>query len=403
MMFDKTIPYFSSRTAGARQILMMGASLKNSVGMGKGPRLNYAMIDQLRSVKLSHGEITTHLKAMIEEPGISECWIWNTCNRFCVYVIHTGSVAKVEEQVRERFFKPLAPAAVTTLHNREVVHHLLRTVAGLNSSLPGETDVEQQFQSAIHLSQCVGSIGEEGLALAEAVIHLAHRAREATGWRRFSPSYCLAALDGALAKAGRDDALSGPVVVVGSSNTSRSCVEHLERDFNIPPKQITFYHRCHRSNGQVKSIRRASLGCQRQRVEDYAGPELLAAIADASLVVFGIDRDQPVLHGDRLREAREGRSYPLVILDFNTLGSTEAVQSDGGLSFFDAQQLENEAHEYALKMQLDPSFTEAVDEIETLLVDCIKNPETWRLAPEAPASQMIPVFKGVLVGAGVGR
>jgi glutamyl-tRNA reductase len=385
-MFEYQPHYLSEEAASSKQILMMGVFLKNAIGYGKGPELRYANLDQLRSVKLSHPEMACHLKALQEEPGVVESWIWNTCNRFCVYAIHTGDAEAVRARLFTRFFESLreTPQVINVLENEDAIHHLLRTAAGLNSGLPGETDVIGQFESAVHLSECIGSVGACALPLVENVLSKAGRARAETSWGNYSSSYCLAALDGALSKAGRETALSGPIVIIGSSNTSRSCVEHLERDFQVPPTQITFFHRCHKSNGQVKSIRRASLGCNRRRVENYAGPEVREAIQTASLVIFGIDKDEPVLTGEELHNLREGNPAPVVILDFNTMGSTKDVESTSSVLFYGAQQLENEVHNYAENMQRDPGFWAAAEEVDALIARWIEEQREFEGSESAP-------------------
>jgi hypothetical protein len=223
------------------------------------------------------------------------------------------------------------------------------------------------------------------MAFVENLISQAERARGETAWSDFSPSYCLASLVGAFAKIDRETALSGPIVIIGSSSTTRSCVEHLEQDFGVDPDQITFFHRCHKSNGTVKAVRRASMGCHRRKVDDYNSEEVFSAIGRATLVIWGIDRDQPVLTAETLRQLREGSTTPLAMLDFNTLGSTQGVSSGAELTFLDSQTLEAEVRAYAQRMESDPSFSRAVDEVETHILECVRTEDFF--APPQPREE----------------
>lgn len=357
-----------------RGLMMVGLCLKNSIGSGKGPSLVYATPEQLRLVKIPHPEAVACLKNVHGQSEIHDCWIWNTCNRFEVYAVTEGNTESCEESLLAAFFDELPGDAdcLNILHGEEVIHHLLRTLSGLNSGLPGETDVEGQFECSLKVAEACQTIREETLSALECIMDVAKSARFQTHWSDFTPSYCLAALEGALARTDRGQILSGPVTIIGSSNTSRSCVEHLEGHFGVNPGQITFFHRCQKGNGTVKSIRRASMGCHRRKVDDYDSLEVREAIAHSTLVIFGIDRNQPILSGDELASLRKGADHPIALLDFNTLGSTQDLNSNGKITFLDAQALEKEVQRYAERMQTRPGFREAAAEIEIFIATVLE-------------------------------
>ncbi len=373
-MLNSDFPFSPQLDLQGKNLLMVGVCLRNSIGCGKGPELHYATPDQLRQVKLPHPEVAAHLQKIAEQKVLDECWIWNTCNRFEVYAITQGDPQKGISFLEETFFRPLHDSENTLnrLAGVDAIHHLMRTTVGLNSGLPGETDVEQQLQVAVRIAECTGNLSNAGLAFVENLISQADRARGETAWADFSPSYCLASLEGAFTKMDRHTALSGPIVIIGSSSTTRSCVEHLEQDFGVDPDQITFFHRCHKSNGTVKAVRRASMGCHRKKVDDYNSEEVFSAIGRATLVIWGIDRDKPVLEASKLHDLRKGNSTPLAMLDFNTLGSTSGVTSSEKLTFLDAQTLEAAVRAYAEKMEADPGFWCAVDEVESHIAECVR-------------------------------
>lgn len=369
-MTTRHLPHGFADQSPNKRLIMVGLCLENAVGSGDGPDLVYGTLNHLKAVKLSHVELAAALRSVKEETSIQECWTWNTCNRFEVYALCDQDSESVLHEIIHRFFWPLAEQkdVLNVFEGAAAVHHLLRTASGLNSGLPGELDVQDQLTAGRALAQCLGALGESGNALLDWVEQTVAEARTTTEWSQFKPSYCQAAIEGALLEQDRQDVLRGPVVIVGSSTTSRTCVEVLEETYHVDPELVTFFHRCHKSNGQVKSIRRAVQGCHRRRVNDYADPEITETVAHASLAIFGIDRDQPVLDGDVLRELRQGIERPLVVLDFNTMGSTQNLATGDGITFYDARRLEHAVRLYSAKMRKDPVFWRAICQVERLLI-----------------------------------
>ncbi len=389
-MINHDFPLSPPLDLRGKNLLMVGVCLRNSIGCGKGPELDYVTPEQLRLVKLPHPEVATQLQRLAEKHVLDECWIWNTCNRFEVYAITSGDPREGIAFLEETFFTALhnCENTLNRLAGVEAIHHLMRTTVGLNSGLPGETDVEQQLQVAVRIAECTNCLSNAGLAFVENLISQADRARGETAWSAFSPSYCLASLQGAFAKIDRQSALSGPIVIIGSSSTTRSCVEHLEQDFGVDPDQITFFHRCHKSNGTVKAVRRASMGCHRKKVDDYPCEEVFNAIRQATLVIWGIDRDKPVMNAEKLQDLRKENPIPLAMLDFNTLGSTEGVTSSEKLTFLDAQTLEAGVRAYAQKMEADPDFWRAVDEVEFHIAKSLQTEDFFALPLQLRAEEM---------------
>jgi glutamyl-tRNA reductase len=368
-MLENCIETWDGNAGDLRGVLMVGVCLENVVGSGCGPELKYVSPGMLRSVKLTHPEVSSRLRT-IRNLGVSQdCWIWNTCNRFEVYVFYQDDPSPILRYLVETFFGSIsAPEeSLNVLWEEEATHHLLRTLVGLNSGLPGESDVEKQLESAISASEHIGVLTKDGQHFVESLVEAGNRKRSATEWRRFTPSYCEAALDGVFAKVGREAVADGPIAIVGSSTTSRTCVEILENHFGIAPNNITVYHRCHGKDGQMKMIRRVSNGCNRVRVEDYTSPEVLMAVSKSSMTIFGIDRHEPILTAREVESFGMGNGSNLVCVDFNTFGSTQGIADMEGIAFFGAEDLEEEVREYARRMVGDPRVCDAIGEIEPLL------------------------------------
>ena len=162
------------------------------------------------------------------------------------------------------------------------------------------------------------------------------------------------------------------------STTSRSILETLYDEFGVKECDVTLAYRNH-CGGQVKQLRRAIRHGRRLRTHSYSERAVLAALAEADVVYFGIDRDEPVLTGEALRELRDFGERPLTIIDFNTSGSTAGVESLPGVTLWDAGQLETEVAAYAANMCATREFPIGVREAETWIAGRAPRPVAPRL------------------------
>ncbi|MCA9417022.1 MAG: hypothetical protein KC917_12155 [Candidatus Omnitrophica bacterium] len=352
---------------------MVGVCLENVVGSGMGPKLRYTEVDDLKKVKLPHAEVSAALESLMKIPGVEEAFIWNTCNRFEVYFFHTSNRRELEARIEETFFGPICEerSKLNYLSDTDVVHHLVRTAVGFNSGLPGERDVAQQLHSAVRLASMAGASGPLTEALSDSVFEMAREIREETVWKRFSPSYCGAALEEALRDTCMGRLQSGRVAVVGSSNTSRGSAEILRRRFGISEENVTVYHRCHHKDGQMKSMRRACRGSSRVRVRDYDSDTVHQAIAKSRLVIIGIDRSQPVISGERLARHLKGDEQ-VTVIDFNTFGSCEGLEGLPGVRLVDAAMIEDKVRDYANRLVHNPEFLNALEVLEPMVRERVR-------------------------------
>jgi len=355
------------------RLLMAGVCVENVVGRGLGPSLGYVSQEGLQRAKWSHPEVVKKLRGVIASGICEECWVWNTCNRFEIYALFRGESQPVWETLESLFFEqhPTQRSRINRMEGRDAIHHLLRTGLGLNSGLPGETDVCDQLAASIRLSAKVGALRENGPHLIEKILKVVAEVRAHTSWGRFSTSYISAALRGVLEKSAEDTICEGPIVLVGSSSTIHRVSQLLLTEFGVNPRDITVYHRSHRSNGLMKVIRRAAFGCRTVQVEEYVSPMLAEAIGASRLAIFGIDRASPVLSGETLRDARIGIEHSTIVLDFNTFNSTSGIETTSGVQLIDAQAIERSIRDYAAHLSGDTRFIEAVSEAEKALVSVV--------------------------------
>ena len=349
-------------------LIMVGVSMGGRIATSQGPALEHSDRSALQSVKRPQCEVPRLLKRIREETEMGDIWLWNTCHRYELFGWLNGAADKRTEtiaNIRETLFGAPEPAdiKVNVLHGLSAWHHLLRTAAGLNSSLPGERDVLEQLRAAHRLAGQAGVGGPFADRLVDEVVSVERKLRESTGWAKVHPDYSYAAMSS------RIDNLSTNVrdcriLVIGGSTTSASVLRMLTDRFQVPSRQLTLVYRGHKKGGQIKLLRRAIGHGRRIRVQSYRDRIVFDTIAAADVVVFGVDHDEPILNAERLKEVREGIDRPLTIFDFNVFGSTEGVAVLPNVSVLDSARLEDEANAFANELCNSPDFERAVSEAE---------------------------------------
>ncbi len=351
------------------RLVMIGISLANRLGPGRGPQLAYSDPDGLACAKKPHHEVESFLKKLKEQSNIAEAFVWNTCFRFeCYAWLESPQNGQSRECVvrglREQLFDANIPGVhVNTLFGRHAWHHVMRTITGLNSGLPGDKDLVEQFRTAFQTSEEAGTAGPHAQALVEEAIRMSDRVRKETAWGRLDPGYCYAALSRV------QDQLPLKLanmrhVVIGGSTTSRSILDSLYEQFAVKESAVTLVYRNHQG-GNMKLLRKAVRRGRRLKVQNYDEAAIHAAIADADMVYYGIDRDEPVLDADMLMGLRDFSESPLYVVDFNTAGSTRGLESMEDVYAWTADRLEAEVEAFAHAMCQDDGFPEVVDEAET--------------------------------------
>jgi len=360
-------------TAGIENLVMVGACSPGCIGAGDGPDLRFTETAQLRQVKRPQCAVPDFLRSLYEQVNVREVWLWNTCKRFELYAVvdnpdETDGRAQIVDQMRRNLFGDDEPAGlhVNILFGADAYHHLLRTAAGMNSGLPGERDVVEQLQAAHRLAEAAGTLGPFAAQLLEDTVAFERRLEADSHWGRYCPAYTHTAIASTVPV----DKIDWPncrAVVIGGSTTSAGILRTLIEQFNVPSRQITLIYRGHKKGGQIKMLRKAIGGGRRLRVQDYGEPPVIQAIADADVVFFGIDREEPVLRGRQLHDLRDFARRPLYVVDFNVFGSTKALEGIAGVALFDADMLDAGVEAFAEHTVNDPEFRDALAEAEQAL------------------------------------
>jgi siroheme synthase-like protein len=350
-------------------LVMVGASLSGGIPSRCGSSLRASEARAFARVKKSHGALHAFLDRVRETTSVREAMVWNTCQRVELYAWLPGQGGpwarrRLEEELRRGLFDTEPPGLrVGLLHGADAYHHLLRTVCGLNSDLPGDRDVAAQLETALHSAECAGMAGPRLRALVRDALNVAREVNGRTSWGDFSTGYCAAAM----ARVFELDELRPTelrYVVLGGSTTSRAVLSTLRTEHLVPERQLTVVYRDH--HGQMKELRSAVGSGRRLRVHEYCDQRVLEAVAAADVVVFGIDQVEPVWDAAMLLGLRDFAVHPLTVVDFNSSGSIglEGWAPVAGARTWSAKELDRAVATHVAITTTGRGFSEAVAEAE---------------------------------------
>lgn len=332
-------------------LMMIGVCTESRLDLAGGPKLFPVTHAQFHRIKRSQYDTLGLLKNLNRDNDFRESWLFNTCSRFEYYALLNGNHNDlsldniVSEVSRQLMGDHQTDMKVNVLRGADAWHHLLRTAAGFHSSLPGDTEVLEQLQSALRMAIHINAAGPDAQKLIGKVQSIVEELRTTTPWGRFSCKYCYAALYDFLKKLNCTQN-KPQCVVIGGSTTSRSILQVLIEHFEISSENLTLIYRGGGRQRLVKLLRQAIGQGRRILVNKYCEPEVSRAIAQADIVFLGVDRREPILTSSCISSLRDFTIHPLTIIDFNTFGSCEDFDEIAGIKVITASQLEAEVARY---------------------------------------------------------
>jgi len=239
---------------------------------------------------------------------LKEAVILSTCNRTEVYGVARERSGDALQAI-ERFiasYHQLAPAemaaAVYRHCDRDLVRHLYRVAAGLDSLLLGESEILGQVREAYRVAMDHGSTGRVLNRLFQSALEVGKRIRTETQIGSKPMSVAFAGVKQA------EGLLLGlenqRVMIVGAGATSEQVVKHL-CDRGVPQLRIL-----NRTTENAKAL-----------VARYGGEvlpwEKLPEVLDwPDLIVTSVTNPEPVLTREHLEAAMTVRgNRPLIIMD----------------------------------------------------------------------------------------
>ena len=239
---------------------------------------------------------------------LKEAVILSTCNRTEVYGAtreHSGDSLQAMEMFIASYHR-LEPAdmavAVYRHSDRDVVRHLYRVAAGLDSLLLGESEILGQVREAYRVAMDHGSTGHVLNRLFQSALEVGKRIRTETQIGSRPMSVAFAGVKQA------ESLLSGSenqrVMIVGAGATSEQVVKHL-CDRGVPHLRIL-----------NRTLENAKALVARYGGEVLPWEELPRVLDWPDLIVTSVTTPEPILTREHLEAAMTARgNRPLVIMD----------------------------------------------------------------------------------------
>ena len=264
----------------------------------------------------------------IRRAGV-DAFVLNTCLR--VEVVNVGC-DRANRRVLELLYEDLELPEPVVRFDRDVVQHLYRVAAGLDSPIIGEPEVLGQFRNALEMSQAHGAAGGMFEKLLQSAVRAGRAARKQlpeTG----TGSLALIAADLA--------ADADEVAIFGAGAMARAATETLRRGDN-PPRVTVFARRPHAVGFDADDIRDMS--------------EAPKALAVFPVVISATSSKRDLFDGEVLREALAGRSDRLLLVDLAMPPDFSPNGHRGDLRYMNLDDLAEHARDQ-----------QTADEIETVL------------------------------------
>lgn len=234
--------------------------------------------------------------------AVSEAVVLSTCNRTEVYAVadtfHGGREVLLE------FLRRRGGEIQSHLYlrnDREAVAHLFRVACGLDSMIPGETQVLGQIKDAYRRSRDAGSVGKLLHSLFQQALGVAKRAHTETAIGQNAVSVGYAALE--LARKVFGDLRGHRVLLIGAGKMGELTARHLHE--NGAARVLV----ANRTRERARQL------AQRFGWVDLPFPEVAGQLAEVDVVVSSTGAPGTVLEAAQVLPHLRRRHRPLFIFD----------------------------------------------------------------------------------------
>ena len=317
-----------------------------------------APIDILERVSLDTDAAVKLSQHVLDTPFVSEAVVVSTCNRVEIYVqadrFH-GSVEEVSGLLadhagldREEFVRH-----VYVHYDEAVVAHLFAVASGLDSMIPGESQILGQVRDALQVAQAESTVGSALNLLFQQALRIGKRGHAETGIDRLGPSIVTASLDAAGELITND---STRFLVAGAGTMSTLAVKTLvER--GIAPSRIMVANRTfQRAYALVATFGVSAVRWQAMDVE-LGAADVLITCTGASSIVFSKERIEAV---------RGGREMALIDLALPRDIDSSAGDVDG-VTLIDLEVLSHRTENADLALDIESVRAIVADEVRAFL------------------------------------
>ena len=272
-----------------------------------------APFELLERVTVPEPEVGKVLSALAATDNVQEVALVSTCLRTEIYAVvdrFHDAVDQATDLLADRALwdRDDLERHESVFFDRGVATHLFKIAAGLESAVPGETEVLGQVRRSLERATDEGTAGPVLTDLFRRAVQTGRKVRTETGIARGTTSFSHAAVELVAERRGSD--LGGAhVVVLGAGNLGAGLVRVLldERRVNRPAS-VTVINRTHdRARALVSSID-SELEIRSGGLDDLEG-----ALRHASVLFAAVESDTSLVTPRHLH-AEAGRSLTIVDL-----------------------------------------------------------------------------------------
>lgn len=324
-----------------------------------------APVEVREKMAFPENQLTEALRELRNSKTCRGCVILQTCNRTEIYAaviqVEKG-IAEIQLYLAQKCGLPIDELRryLYVYNPYDAIDHLFRVAAGLDSMIPGETQILGQVRESYEAALDRGASNGVLNALFQQAIHTGKRVRTETKIDQNAISVGYAAVE--LARKALQGLDGRTALVVGAGKMAALTIEYLT------VKGIGELMVCGRSPGKAARLAECFGGAAVPIEEMYH----LAARVD--LILSCTSAPHPVIRAGELEAALSSRrSSPLVIVDVAVPRDVEPLAANlPGVSLYDIDDLEqvveeNLAHRRELALMAEEIINEDADAFLTWL------------------------------------
>lgn len=317
-----------------------------------------APIDLLERVSLDTDAAVKLSQSVLDTEFVSEAIVVSTCNRVEIYVeadrFH-GSVEEVSSILADHagLDREAFVSNVYVHYDEAVVAHLFAVASGLDSMIPGESQILGQVRDSLQTAQAESTVGSALNLLFQQALRIGKRGHAETGIDRLGPSIVTASLDAAGDLITRE----GTRFLVAGAGTMASLAVKTLVERGVAPSRIMVANRTfQRAYELVATFGVSAVRWQSLDIE-LTHADVLITCTGANGIVF--DRE-------RIETGRGGRD--LVLIDLALPRDIESSVADiDGITLIDLEVLSQRTESAELAHEIERVREIVADEVSAFL------------------------------------
>ena len=312
-----------------------------------------APIELRERIAISREELPETTRALAAVPGVAECMIVSTCNRVELLAAVESDTDLTGFLYRHFGLDPaLLGPHLYEHHDQEVVRHLFRVAASLDSMVVGEPQILGQVKEAFAVARVAGVVGGQLEHLLQSTFAAAKKVRAETEIGSNSVSVASVAVD--LARKIFGSLQGRAVFLVGAGKMSELAARHLVQQ---GADTILVTNRTHE---RARRMAEEFQGLVIPQVIDF--DQLYEAASQADIVITSTGAPHPIFrreHGQAFLHRRRNR--PMFFIDIAVPRDVDPAMSKlEGIFVYDIDDLEQIAAAHRSERSREASDAEAL-------------------------------------------